>query len=133
MQLAKVAGAQAGAFSTERIFIHKLSEPPRTVQHKAHAIRHVAAKERLRKRFIKRILPFVALFLALLFQVLVRIQLVHTGYQVHALRKNALSYDNELRELSAKLAVATCPKNLIARAQKELNLTITPPQRIRSF
>jgi len=59
--------------------------------------------------------------------------MIHAGYRVHELRRQALGYDNELRELNAKLAVSTCPKTLISRAQSELGLSITPPQRIRTL
>lgn len=131
MQLAKVSGAHTGAFSTERIFVHRLSDP--TAQVRREPARKLAARDRLKRRFIRRIMPFVTLFLALAFQLLIRVQMIHAGYRVHELRKLALDYDNELRGLNAKLAVSTCPKNLISRAQKELGLSITPPQRIRTL
>lgn len=131
MQFAKVAGAHTGAFSTERVFVHRLSESPTVIRSQPN--RAALAKDRLKKRFVKRIMPFVALFFALAFQLLIRVQMVHAGYRVHELRNLALKYDNELRELNSKLAVSTCPKTLISRAQKELGLFVTPPQRIRSL
>jgi len=131
MQLAKVAGAHTGAFSTQRVFVHRLSDPV-SVTH-SQPVRAIAARDRLKRRFLKRILPFVALFFALAFQLLIRVQMIHAGYRVHELRRQALGYDNELRELNAKLAVSTCPKTLISRAQSELGLSITPPQRIRTL
>lgn len=131
MQLAKVAGAHTGAFSTERVFVHRLAEPTTVVR--SQPARALLAKDRLKRRFLKRILPFVALFVALAFQLIIRVQMVHAGYRVHELRKLALGYDNELRELNAKLAVSTCPKTLSSRAQSELGLSVTPPQRIRTL
>ena len=131
MQLAKVSGAHTGAFSTERVFVHRLSEPGAVTR--SQPARSVAARDRLKRRFVKRMMPFVTLFLALAFQLLIRVQMIHAGYRVHEQRKLALGYDNELRELNAKLAVATCPKTLILRAKKELGLSVTPPQRIRTL
>jgi len=139
MQLARVAGAQTGAFSAERIFVHKLSEgvaSPAIVAQRQRCVaaqRGAAAKDRLKRRFLRRVLPFGCLFITLLFQLCVRVQMVHAGYRVYDLRTKALQHDNELRSLNARLAVATTPKNLVSRAQRELRLQVTPPQRIRSI
>jgi len=124
--IARVSGAQTGAFSNERVYIQRLSSGQQAAVRNKPRI--------LRKRLlVRRVIPLAVLFLSLLFQLFVRVQMIHTGYLVSEKRTKALSADRELRELRSELARATCPKVLIARAEKELGLTVTPPQRLRNL
>jgi hypothetical protein len=118
----RVSGASTGAFSNERVFIQRLA------QESAPAV--VVKRKR---RYLTLLLPLATLFIALLFQVVVRIQIIHAGYLVSEKRQRALELDRELRELRSELAVATSPRVLMTRAEKELGLTVTPPQRLRTI
>ncbi len=127
VQVARVSGAHPGAFSQERVFIHRLSLPSSADVQSRHSTRS------LRKRvLLRRVLPAAVLFCALLFHLFVRIQIIHAGYRLHAAREGALKLDRQSRELHSILAEATCPKKILERAEKELGLTITPPQRMRT-
>lgn len=128
-ELARVAGAHTGAFSQERVFIHRLSQGTVELTKRRAPSR---TKNLKRRFFFRRILPFALLFISLLFQLFVRIQIIQTGYRVHNERARALELDRELRELRSQLAFATSPKQLLARAEKELGLTVTPPQRLKT-
>jgi hypothetical protein len=125
--LARVSGAHTGVFSQERVYIQRLS----SVETQAGA--RIKLKPRIRRRILlRRVIPLSVLFLSLLFQLFVRVQIIHAGYAVSEKRQNALAHDRELRELRSHLAQVTSPKILLARAEKELGLFVTPPQRLRT-
>jgi len=73
------------------------------------------------------------LFLALLCQLVVRLNVLQTCYEIESVRVNALQYDSELRELKLKFAVLTSPEKLIVEAENRLALTPTNRNEMRTF
>ena len=73
------------------------------------------------------------LFLALLCQLVFRLKVLQTCYEIESVRVEALEYDSELRDLKLQYAVLTSPEKLIVEAENRLALTRTNANEIRTF
>lgn len=85
--------------------------------------------KRLRRR-LNLILPAIILFIALLFQLTVRLEVVRLGYEVESMRLLALEKDNFLDRLKMDLAIVSRPERLSNVATK-LELVSTERNRMR--
>lgn len=79
------------------------------------------------------VFPPLLLFLVLLFQLSIRLQIISQGYSLEQFRSQALSQDSELRELRLKLAFATRPKHVGEKAATALGMGPLYPQRVRQI
>ena len=71
------------------------------------------------------------LFLVLLAQLSIRVQILDTGYDIESVRTELLHSDTEYRELRMKYAFVSRPSSLGNKAQSDLGLNTTVPQRLR--
>ena len=78
-----------------------------------------------------QLLPPVLLFVVLLAQLTIRVQIIGQGYALEELRAQAVRSDAVLRDTKLKLAYATRPRQLVEKASKELGMVTLCPQRIR--
>ena len=91
--------------------------------------------ERMSSQAVSIKLNFVAvsfLFVALLCQLVVRLQVLQTCYEIESVRVNALEYDSELRDLKMQFAVLTRPESLAVEAENRLALTTTNRDELRA-
>ena len=87
---------------------------------------------RIRRRLRAMLAPFL-LFITLLAQISVRVQLVERGYELEQLRSAALGKDTELRQLKLDLALATLPTDLTRSAESRVGLRPVDPQKVRAM
>ena len=71
------------------------------------------------------------LFLVLLLQIWIRVEIIQAGYRLEEVRTAALKQDAQLRELKFEYAAKASPSVVRDRAQKELGLRPMLPQAIR--
>ena len=83
-----------------------------------------------RHTFSKYIVP-LTLFVVLLLQLWVRVNIIQSGYELEALRSNALKNDAYLRHKRLELAYLARPDVLRKRAAIELKMVPLAPQRVR--
>lgn len=87
-----------------------------------------------RERFHRReIAAAIFLFVTLLVQLVIRLELIGRRYELGELRAEALKHDSELRELRFEYAALTQPSKLEARAAGELSMMPTVPQQLRKI
>ncbi len=84
-----------------------------------------------RDRNLARIIPASLIFLALITELWVRIEILRTGYVLETFRASALKNDVLLRDLNSQYALYTSPARISNRAQENFSLRPTTPQRVR--
>ncbi len=77
------------------------------------------------------LLPAVFLFLALIFQLHVRLEIVNSMYKLESLRTEQTYAQSNISELSFALEKLYMPDFVVRNAKNKLGLEVTPPQRIR--
>lgn len=73
----------------------------------------------------------IALFIALVFQLAVRLTVIEHGYGVEASRSEILAQDLTLRRLKLRYAELSEPQALMREAQLQLEMTRALPQTVR--
>ena len=73
------------------------------------------------------------LFVALVSQLVIRVSVISSRYELQALRVKSLELDTQHRELSLEHAVSTRPETLINLARERLSFSELTPQQIRSI
>ena len=86
-----------------------------------------------RRRRVRNLIAPGLLFLTLLAQISIRVEIVEHGYRLEQLRESALKADASLRQLKLDLAVATRPADLTNAAQKTLGLYPVNPNHVRAM
>jgi hypothetical protein len=84
-----------------------------------------------RKGLIRHYLLALVLFLTLIFQLSVRLQVTNLNYEIEQLRIEALRNDDKLRKLGLDYAYLTSPKVLSEMAEEKLGMESIAPQRVR--
>lgn len=85
----------------------------------------------VRRTRLRRLIPALLVFCALVAEVSVRISILHMSYELEESRSAALKNDARLRQLRFEVASLTGPSELAERAKKNLGLGATAPQRVR--
>lgn len=62
------------------------------------------------------------LFIALFYQLMVRVNIINISYRIEHVREEALARDIELRDLDSQISAITVPHALRARASRDLGL-----------
>lgn len=87
-----------------------------------------------RRRFLWRhFFPSACLFMALVFQLWVRLSIVEKSYHLEQLRSHALELDVKVRSLKLDEAFLTRPQLIVDRAYKTLGMQISVPMQIRKL
>ena len=86
-----------------------------------------------KNRRLRNLIAPGLLFVTLLAQISIRVEIVEKGYQLEQLRESALKADSSLRQLKLDLAVATRPSDLTNSAQKSLDLLPVNPNHVRAM
>lgn len=79
------------------------------------------------------LLPGVFLFLVLVAQLSVRLQITEYSYELEQTRTEALRKDTQLRKLRLELAYVSRPQALRNEAEVRLGLVKTLPQQLRTL
>jgi len=77
------------------------------------------------------LLPAAFLFLALVFQLHVRLEIVNSMYKLESLKTEQSYAQSNISELGFALEKLYMPDFVVRNAKNKLGLEVTPPQRIR--
>lgn len=92
--------------------------------------RDPARQQRIRRR---ELAAAIFLFVTLLGQLVIRLELIEKRYELGELRAEALKRDSELRQLRFQYAELTRPSISELRAEVDLSMTPTTPQQLRKI
>ena len=90
-------------------------------------------RRKRRARRLRFMLAPLLLFLTLLLQISVRVQIIERGYSREQLRADALRKDTELRQLKLDLALSTRPADLTRSAESRVGLKPVDPKLVRAL
>lgn len=71
------------------------------------------------------------LFIALFYQLMVRVNIINISYRIEHVREEALARDIELRDIDSQISAITVPHALRARASRDLGLSPLQRQQVR--
>jgi|GEM_PF-6867020 len=78
-----------------------------------------------------KLTPAMLLFMAIAFQLFIRISILEHGYEIAKVREQALNNDTNLREARGDYAALARPQRLYARASTELGFKPSHPSFVR--
>jgi hypothetical protein len=94
---------------------------------------YVTSKSRPRSEILKRAAAPVFLFMVLSLQLLVRVSILHTSYEIEHHRSGIVAIQNKIQEYRLELVQHTHPIELRDRAERELALAAPKSARLRQL
>ena len=89
--------------------------------------------EQKKRTYSWTIAPACFLFVVLMLQLHVRLSIVSRSYELQEQRDSMMQKQDEIREIKLSIERVSEPDFIMQTAKTKLNLSLTPPQRIRKI